>query len=51
MRHGKRVRSDDGPGWHQGQDRRVPDDAQGPGDPAVADRSEEPPGQQRQPGQ
>ena len=51
LRHGKRVRPDDGPGRYQGQDRRVPADAQEPGGPAVADRSDEPAGQQRQPGQ
>ena len=51
LRHGKRERRDDVDGRHQGQDRRVPADTQEPGRPAIADRSEEPACEQRQPGQ
>ena len=51
LRHGKRERRHDGQGRQQRKDRRIPAGAKEPGGPAVADRSEEPAGEQRQPGQ
>ncbi len=50
-RHQVGERLDDGQGRKEGQHRRAAEDAQRPPGPAGAGRPEEPPGQQRQPGQ